>query len=172
MTGPKISRRAAVATISGGILSACASAPATVLAFEDDFGGPEGSPPDPARWRHDVGNKGYGYRQLQTYTTSRVNSFLDGKGHLVIRATRDRDGYASARLTTFGRFTQYQGTFEARIKLAVQQGVWPAFWLLGLAEPRRSRHRRKLRPGLRPVVGAYPRRRRQRVHRIRKHPRR
>ncbi len=132
MTNPKISRRAALAAITGGIVSACGSASAPGLTFEDDFSGAAGSPPDPARWLHDVGNTGYGYRQLQTYTTSRANSFLDGKGHLVIRATRDGDGYASARLTTLGRFTQYQGTFEARIKLEVQEGVWPAFWLLGL----------------------------------------
>ena len=132
MTDLKISRRAALAAITGGIVSACASESAPGLTFEDDFSGPAGSPPDPARWLHDVGNTGYGYRQLQTYTTSRANSFLDGKGHLVIRATRDGDGYASARLTTLGRFTQYQGTFEARIKLEVQEGVWPAFWLLGL----------------------------------------
>jgi beta-glucanase (GH16 family) len=132
MTDLKISRRAAVAVITGGILSACASPPATVLTFEDNFSGPEGSSPNLARWRHDVGNTGYGYQQLQTYTTARANSFLDGKGHLVIRATRDGDGYASARLTTFDRFTQYRGTFEARIKLEVQPGLWPAFWLLGL----------------------------------------
>lgn len=132
MTDLKISRRAALAAITGCIVSACTSASASGLTFEDDFTGPAGSPPDPARWRHDVGNTGYGYRQLQTYTTSRANSFLDGNGHLVIRATRDGDGYASARLTTLGRFTQYQGTFEARIKLEVQQGLWPAFWLLGL----------------------------------------
>ena len=132
MTDLKISRRAALAAVTGGIVSACASASASRPTFEDDFTGPAGSPPDPARWHHDVGNTSYGYRQLQTYTTSRANSFLDGKGHLVIRATRDGDGYASARLTTLGRFTQYQGTFEARIKLEVQQGVWPAFWLLGL----------------------------------------
>ena len=144
------------------------------LTFEDDFTGPAGSPPDPARWHHDVGNTGYGYRQLQTYTTSRANSFLDGNGHLVIRATRDGDGYASARLTTLGRFTQYQGTFEARIKLEVQQGLWPAFWLLGPGrwpshgEVDIMENYGQLRSGLR----AYSRRHRQRVHGRREHPRR
>ena len=132
MTSLRISRREALAAITGSIVSACASASPTVLTFEDSFSGLEGSPPDPGKWRHDVGNMGYGYRQLQTYTTSPANSFLDGKGHLVIRATRDGDSCASARLTTLGRFAQYQGTFEARIKLDVQEGIWPAFWLVGL----------------------------------------
>jgi hypothetical protein len=132
MSDLKISRRAAVAAITGVILSACTSGSGMAPTFEDNFSGPAGSPPDPAKWRHDLGHTGYGYQQLQTYTAARANSFLDGRGHLVLRATRDGDHYSSARLTTLGRFTQYRGTFEARIKLQAQAGVWPAFWLLGL----------------------------------------
>jgi beta-glucanase (GH16 family) len=129
----KISRRALIAA-SGAALSACALASRPGLTFEDDFSGPAGSPPDPAKWRCDTGSKGYGSGQLQTYTSSRSNSFLDGDGHLVIRAARNASSYTSARLTTLGRFTQYRGTFEARIKLPVQAGLWPAFWLLGLGD--------------------------------------
>jgi beta-glucanase (GH16 family) len=138
MSDLKVSRRAVVTAALTGVigagLSACSSAEGSVLTFEDDFNGAEGSGPDPAKWHHDVGSKGYGYQQLQSYTTSRSNSFIDGEGHLVIRATRDEDGYQSARLTTLSRFAQYRGTFESRIKLQVEGGAWPAFWLLGLGQ--------------------------------------
>ena len=39
--------------------------------------------------------------------------------------------YTSARMTTAGLFDQAYGKFEARIRLPVGQGIWPAFWLLG-----------------------------------------
>ena len=35
------------------------------------------------------------------------------------------------RLTTQGIFAQKYGRMEARIRLPVGQGVWPAFWMLG-----------------------------------------
>ena len=39
--------------------------------------------------------------------------------------------YRSARLKTAGKFSAYHGTFEARIKLDIQPGLWPAWWALG-----------------------------------------
>ena len=39
--------------------------------------------------------------------------------------------YTSARLTTNGRFQATYGRFEARLKLPVGRGLWPAFWMLG-----------------------------------------
>jgi beta-glucanase (GH16 family) len=58
---------------------------------------------------------------------------------LVIRATkrvqtsggRTTTTYRSARLKTAGNFSAYHGTFEARIKLDIQRGLWPAWWALG-----------------------------------------
>jgi beta-glucanase (GH16 family) len=108
-------------------------------AFSDDFTGPAGSAPDPARWGYDLGGGGWGNDELEVYTDSRENSFLDGQGHLVIRATKEvtwtggerRTTYYSARLKTQNKFSQYQGTFEARIKLSPRAGLWPAWWMLG-----------------------------------------
>jgi beta-glucanase (GH16 family) len=68
---------------------------------------------------------------MQTYTDGRANSFLDGNGHLVIRVTKDGNTHQSARLKTAGKFSQYRGTFEARIKLNVEPGLWPAWWAMG-----------------------------------------
>ena len=103
--------------------------------FADDFDGPAGSAPDPSKWGYDLGGGGWGNGELETYTSSRENSFLDGNGNLVIRATKTAgqrtSTYRSARLKTLGKFSQYHGTFEARIKLDPQEGTWPAWWMMG-----------------------------------------
>jgi beta-glucanase (GH16 family) len=125
-------------------LMSCASAPPpaarrTSYAFADDFDGPAGSAPDPSRWAYDTGGGGWGNRELETYSSSRENSFLDGKGNLVIRATKHTlesprgtfTTYQSARLKTLGKFAKYHGNFEARIKLDPQPGLWPAWWAMG-----------------------------------------
>jgi len=103
------------------------------LAWSDEFEGPAGAPPDPANWNHDVGTD-WGNAQLE-YDTDRIeNVSLDGSGHLAITARREpwlgRD-YTSGRIQTNGHFAQAGGRFEARIRVPVGQGLWPAFWLLG-----------------------------------------
>jgi len=103
------------------------------LAWSDEFEGPAGSPPDPAKWNHDVGTD-WGNAQLEYDTDRTENVSLDGNGHLAITARREawlgRD-YTSGRIQTSGHFAQAGGRFEARIRVPVGQGLWPAFWLLG-----------------------------------------
>jgi beta-glucanase (GH16 family) len=51
-----------------------------------------------------------------------ANAYLDGQGHLVIKALKAagrRNGYTSARLTTQGLFAPNHGNIEARINLAI-----------------------------------------------------
>ena len=60
----------------------------TSYTFQDEFDGPAGSPPDPARWSYDLGAGGWGNNELQSYTDDPRNVFQDGRSHLVIRATR------------------------------------------------------------------------------------
>jgi beta-glucanase (GH16 family) len=113
--------------------------------FEDEFYGPAGAPPDPTKWSYDIGDGGWGNNELQYYTDSRRNSFLDGKGHLVIRATKTVDQnssarpigthYNSARITTLHHFSQKQGHWEARIQIDSKRGLWPAWWTLGQDYP-------------------------------------
>ena len=142
-----VSRASALSAVGLTQLTSCGLdpvRPAVTYAFADDFDGPAGSAPDPSKWRHDVGGGGWGNNELQVYTSSRANSFLDGKGHLVIRATkalrtsggRTTTTYRSARLNTLGKFSKYHGTFEARIKLDVQRGLWPAWWAVGANLPK------------------------------------
>jgi len=109
-----------------------------VLSWSDEFNAPAGTPPDPAKWSFDIGGKGYGNHELETYTDHPANA-QQKDGHLVITALKEDltgpDGiarnYTSARIRTKGHFAQAYGRFEARIQLPLGKGIWPAFWLLG-----------------------------------------
>ena len=112
--------------------------PKWVLTWGDEFNGPNGAPPDPAKWVVETGAKGWGNNELEYYTSRRQNVHQEN-GDLVIQADKESftgpDGlsrdYTSARLDTAGKFSQKYGRFEARIKLPTGRGLWPAFWLLG-----------------------------------------
>src|SRR5260370_12917751 len=78
--------------------------------WSDDFTGPPGSPVSSARWRYDTGTHypggtpGWGNNEVETYTTSTSNVYLDGRGDLAIRPLRDsRGNWTSARLETLSR---------------------------------------------------------------------
>jgi beta-glucanase (GH16 family) len=112
------------------------------LVWSDDFSGPDGSAPDPVKWTYDLGGKGWGNQELESYTNRPENARIE-KGNLVITARKETytgaDGitreYTSARLKTQGLFAQTYGRFEARIKIPREQGMWPAFWMLGTNIP-------------------------------------
>ena len=102
------------------------------LVWHDEFNGPAGSAPDPAKWTYDTGNTGWGNNELENYTDSRQNSYQDGEGNLVIQALQTgANTYTSARLKTQGLYAVEYGKIEARIQIPFGQGLWPAFWMLG-----------------------------------------
>lgn len=109
------------------------------MTFHDEFDGKAGTAPSVKNWTRDLGGKGFGNNELESYTDGSSNAFLDGRGNLVIEArkeaTRGSDGiardYSSARLKTEGTFAQKYGKIEARMKLPRGKGIWPAFWMLG-----------------------------------------
>jgi beta-glucanase (GH16 family) len=118
---------------------------AGTLIWSDEFQGSAGTPPDGSKWTPDVGNggsnAGWGNLQLE-YDTNNHNVYQDGQGNLVIEARKENPAgyqcwngpcaYTSARITTSGKFaTLTHGRVEARIKMASEQGIWPAFWMLG-----------------------------------------
>ncbi|WP_438482320.1 glycoside hydrolase family 16 protein [Oleiharenicola lentus] len=119
------------------LLSAMTSFASTPV-WQDEFNQPVGAAPDSAKWIYDLGDNGWGNKELQTYTNSRENSFVvddpeatDGKA-LVIKAVKTGEkSYTSARLKTLGKFSTKYGRIEARLKLPNGQGIWPAFWMLG-----------------------------------------
>jgi beta-glucanase (GH16 family) len=105
-----------------------------MLVWSDEFDGDAGTPPDPTRWKHDVGGNGWGNQQLEFDTDEAQNASLDGQGHLAITALHQNFGgnaYSSARINTSGLFEQAYGKFEASIQLPPGAGLWPAFWMLG-----------------------------------------
>lgn len=104
-----------------------------VEVFRDDFDGDAGSAPDPSFWNTLVQEVNQN-QEAEYYTDRRANSFLDGSGHLVIRALRETLGsrsFTSARLDTKGHVEPKYGRIAARIRMPRGKGVWPAFWLLG-----------------------------------------
>ena len=103
------------------------------LVWQDEFDGPAGQLPDPEKWVFDVGT-GWGNAQLEFDTDRAKNVSLDGAGNLAITALVENfegQEYTSGRIKTKGLFERTHGRFEARIKLPIGQGIWPAFWMLG-----------------------------------------
>lgn len=123
-----------IALAFGFLLSATASRAQTPwkLIWSDEFNGAAGTQPDSKNWKYDVGKTGWGNKELETYTNAAENAHMDGQGNLDIRVENPSpDTYTSARIKTLGLFSVQYGRIEARIKLPVGQGIWPAFWMLG-----------------------------------------
>ncbi|MBN2446314.1 MAG: glycoside hydrolase family 16 protein [Phycisphaerae bacterium] len=102
------------------------------LIWSDEFDGPS---IDRSTWTYNVGTHGFGNGELQYHTARPENAYIDS-GNLVIEARRESYlnnlQFTSSRLVTHGRLAFTYGTLEARIKLPdVDNGLWPAFWLLG-----------------------------------------
>jgi beta-glucanase (GH16 family) len=141
----------AAALVTGAILahpaptsaaSAAVSATGTLL-FDDEFTGPAGSQPDPAKWSIDTGYWNAAARQLECYTNSPDNVRLDGHGHLILAAlyspgtncgTATLD-YTSGRLDTNQKFSAQYGSIQVRMRVPTAQGMWPAFWAVGVDSP-------------------------------------
>jgi len=116
------------------------------LVWSDEFSGPAGAAPNAAVWGNEIGDgtvygiPGWGNDELEYYTAGGANAAADGQGNLVI-TTAEADGslqcyygpckYTSARLLTRNRFEVAYGRVEARVKVPVGAGLWPAFWMLG-----------------------------------------
>lgn len=111
------------------LLSACKSQQPKLI-WEENF---EGSTLDLNTWNFEMGNGcpdicGWGNNELQYYTQE--NHRLEG-GHLIITAQKKDSIYTSTRITTAGKKEFKYGKMEARAKLPVGKGLWPAFWMLG-----------------------------------------
>ncbi len=101
------------------------------LVWADEF---TGSSLDASKWTIITGPAGVvaGNGELQYYTSSSGNINVSA-GTLKITALNDGFGgnaYTSGRMQTKNTGDWLYGKFEARIKLPVGQGMWPAFWML------------------------------------------
>ena len=105
--------------------------------FEDGFAGPAGSAPAAANWFYDIGS-GYGTGEIEQTTSSTRNVYLDGHGHLVLKATRAGGSWTSARIESARDDFQAPPGGELELTASIEQpdpadglGYWPAFWALG-----------------------------------------
>jgi hypothetical protein len=96
--------------------------------FQDEFDGPAGSGPDPAKWTVQTWQDDVFPPVAGIYRDDRRNVFLDGNSNLVLCATQEMGNYYSGKLR--GNFrSMINQTWEARIKLdCLFPGLWPSFW--------------------------------------------
>lgn len=100
------------------------------LVWSDEF---NSSPLDSKNWVFETGGGGWGNNELENYTNREDNATIEN-GNLEIIAkneTFESNNYTSARIKTFGLQYWTYGKIEARIKIPVGQGIWPAFWVMG-----------------------------------------
>ena len=123
------------------------------LLWSDEFNGKKGVRPSAKVWSAEIGGGGWGNSERQYYTDKSANASMDGAGRLIITADRISNEYTeqvgtvpgtedilnrcsecqftSARLKTARKLSFMYGRVEARIKMPVGVGTWPAFWMLG-----------------------------------------
>jgi beta-glucanase (GH16 family) len=114
------------------------------LAWNDEF---NGKSLDATKWGFDLGGRGWGNNELQTYTARPENARIR-RGKLLITARREpftgsdalAKDFTSARINTQDKFHVRYGRIEARIKLPAGKGLWPAFWLISV-DKRDAEHR-------------------------------
>ncbi|TWI97144.1 glycosyl hydrolase family 16 [Mucilaginibacter frigoritolerans] len=97
------------------------------LVWSDEF---NGISVDTTKWNFETGNLNVNHEK-EYYQASNATV---ANGNLVITAKKESVGgqpYTSARLNTQGKVTAQYGRIEARIKLPLGAGLWPAFWMLG-----------------------------------------
>ncbi|MEY9967028.1 hypothetical protein ABIA33_005093 [Streptacidiphilus sp. MAP12-16] len=111
--------------------------PGWTTVFGDDFAGAAGSAPSSANWFYDIGT-GYGTGEHEQTTNSTNNSYLDGNGHLVLKAINNGGTWTSARLESTREDFQAPAGGKLEMTASIEQpnpanglGYWPAFWALG-----------------------------------------
>jgi len=105
--------------------------------FGDNFAGAANSPPASSNWFYDIGT-GYGTGEKEQTTNSTSNIFLDGGGHMVLKAINNGGTWTSARIESTRDDFQAPPGGKLEMTASIQQpspangtGYWPAFWALG-----------------------------------------
>ena len=105
--------------------------------FSEDFAGAAGSAPSAQNWFYDIGT-GYGTGETEQTTNSTNNVYLDGNGHMVLKATDNNGTWDSARIESTRDDFQAPAGGKLEMTASIEQpnpanglGYWPAFWALG-----------------------------------------
>ncbi len=107
----------------------------TNLVWSDEF---DGDTLNQENWNYNLGTGasvglvGWGNNELEYYT-DRTKNVEVKDGELIITALKESykgSNYTSGKITTKGKVDILYGRVEARIKLPVGRGIWPAFWMM------------------------------------------
>jgi F5/8 type C domain/Ricin-type beta-trefoil lectin domain/Putative Ig domain len=105
--------------------------------FGDNFAGAAGTGPSASNWFYDIGT-GYGTGEKEQTTNSTSNVYLDGNGHLVLKAISNGGTWTSGRIESTRDDFQAPPGGKLEMTASIQQpnpanglGYWPAFWALG-----------------------------------------
>ena len=105
--------------------------------FGDNFAGAAGTAPAAQNWFYDIGT-GYGTGETEQTTSSTNNVYVDGGGHLVLKANDNNGTWTSARIESTRDDFQAPAGGKLEMTASIQQpnpanglGYWPAFWALG-----------------------------------------
>ena len=90
------------------------------LAWSDEF---DGTAIDETKW--DV----MGDWKRRDGFWVKEDAYLDGQGHLILRAKKDGDRYTCGAIRTRGKFEHRYGYWVCRCQMPTEEGHWPAFWL-------------------------------------------
>jgi beta-glucanase (GH16 family) len=118
--------------------------------WSDEFTGSRGTPIDATKWVFETGILNVN-DEVEYYcspgiasngcNSAQPNAYLDGNGHLVIQAIRlnpstvpSSGSWTSARMITREKEQFQYGRAEARMRLPIGPGLWPAFWALGIKD--------------------------------------
>jgi beta-glucanase (GH16 family) len=100
-----------------------------VLTFEDEF---DGAVLDNAKWK-----MGQHWSGINGAAGNAADNITVSGGKLIFKAEKrsftysgQSFGYATGEISSFKRFRQRYGYFEARLRYDATRGVWPAFWLM------------------------------------------
>jgi beta-glucanase (GH16 family) len=115
------------------------------LLWSEEFGGAAGDGPSSDNWVIETGDGcglppgcGWGNQESQSYAACAIKQ--DGNGIMTITAstklaepncTFNHRNWTSGKFTTQGKKHFSYGYFEAKMKMPVGGGTWPAFWTLG-----------------------------------------
>lgn len=137
----------AAAALLPGLLVSATTPPSYsgyTLIWNDTFAGAAGTPPSANNWKTITGYLNQN-SESEVYSSSTKNLQLSGGGSLQLipikdpGSTKPIDGWTSGRVETIGGWLPTAGQktkVEGRLRTgggaaSTQQGIWPAFWLLG-----------------------------------------